>query len=138
MHQKRQDGYLAAVLGGATGAVALMNLGKYLGTAYGRQFMPNAELEGLIPVAIGWIGGWWVGEVLGCWLVLHWLAYRDARLTATWLAGLTPFGMISLLFLLQKINPENQQLRPLIIGLIVIALPLVARLLTTRSLHRQG
>ncbi|MFS0518948.1 hypothetical protein ACEYW6_30230 [Nostoc sp. UIC 10607] len=90
----RQNGYLAAVAGGAIGAVVLMNLGVYLGIAYVKNFMPNAELEGLIPPFIGYFVGWWIGEVAGCWLALRWRNYRRAGKTALVLAIVTPLGII--------------------------------------------
>ncbi|MDZ8187011.1 MAG: hypothetical protein RMX96_19455 [Nostoc sp. ChiSLP02] len=30
--------------------------------------MANAELEGVIPPFIGYFVGWWIGEVVDCWL----------------------------------------------------------------------
>jgi uncharacterized membrane protein YeaQ/YmgE (transglycosylase-associated protein family) len=90
----RQNGYLAAVVGGLIGAVALMNLGIYLGIAYVKNFMPNAELEGVIPPFIGYVAGWWIGEVVGCWLALRWRHHRKAGKTALVLAIVTPLGII--------------------------------------------
>ncbi|MBW4458281.1 MAG: hypothetical protein KME55_40015 [Nostoc indistinguendum CM1-VF10] len=95
LHTNRGNGYLAAVLGGVIGAVVLMNLGIYLGIAYVKNFMPNAELEGLLPPFIGSFVGWWIGEVTGCWLALRWRHYRKAGKTAKVLAIVTPLGIIA-------------------------------------------
>ncbi|MBW4565891.1 MAG: hypothetical protein KME32_33375 [Mojavia pulchra JT2-VF2] len=94
LHKNQGNGYLAAIAGGVIGAVALMNLGVYLGITYVKNLMPNAELEGVIPPSIGYFVGWWIGAVFGCWLVLRWRKYRRATKTAQVLAILAPLGII--------------------------------------------
>lgn len=94
MSLQKQNGYFAAGLAALVGAVALRSLGMYLGTSYVKKFMPNAELESLIPLAIFHFVGWWVGEVLGCWLGLRWRHHRRAGETATLRIGLTPFAIV--------------------------------------------
>ncbi|MBD2728550.1 hypothetical protein H6G96_20065 [Nostoc sp. FACHB-892] len=137
------DGYLTAALGGLTGAVALLNLGGYLGIVYAKKFMPNAELEGVIPPFIGQVSGWWIGEVLGCWVALRLRRHSRANKTATMLAILTPFGIFFwLLFHIVFLNwirggiddlefaQLNNKLRPITVCFIAIALAGIARFLT--------
>jgi len=141
--RNHENGYLAAALGGATGAVALMILGQHLGIAYVRKFMPNAELEGIFPPLIGMFTGWWLGSVLGCWLCLLWGHYLGAKRTATLLLVLTPIGIVCWLFTYVgflnwvsgtlsdlEVVQLPERLRVISIGFMVIALPLVARFLT--------
>ena len=121
------------------GAVALMILGWHLGIAYVINFMPNAELEGIIPPLIGAFIGWWLGSVLGCWLGLLWGRYQGAKRTATLLLVLTPLGILCWLFTLNwltRVISEagvaqiQSKLTQITIGFMVIALPLMARFLT--------
>ncbi|HYX16213.1 MAG TPA: hypothetical protein VE944_17955, partial [Nostoc sp.] len=51
--------------------------------------------EGLLPPFIGSFAGWWIGEVIGCWLALRWRHYRKAGKTAKVLAIVTPLGIIA-------------------------------------------
>ena len=144
-HRSRnhQHGYLAAALGGAIGAVALMILGQHLGIAYVKMFMPNAELEGIIPPLIGAFIGWWLGSALGCWVCLLGGRYQQAKRTATLLLVLTPLGIVCWMFAYVsflnwfsgtmtdlEVVQLQERLRLISIGFMVIALPLVARFLT--------
>ena len=137
--RNHQHGYFAAALGGAIGAVALMILGRHLGIAYVQMFMPNAELEGIIPPLIGAFIGWWLGSALGCWLCLLSGRYQGAKRTATLLLVLTPLGILCWLFTLNwlrsvigeaEVLQIQTKLTQITIGFMVIALPLVARFLT--------
>jgi len=125
------------------GAGTLITLGWHLGIAYSQKFMPNAELDGVIPPILGGFTGWWMGAVLGCWLGLRWRPYQEADKTATVLAALTPFGIFLWLFI--SINLSNwvrgtmsdlgflqieNILRQVTIGFTVIALALLSRFLT--------
>ncbi len=144
-HRSRnhQHGYLAAASGGAIGAVVLMILGHHLGIAYVKMFMPNAELEGIIPPLIGAFIGWWLGSVLGCWLCLLWGRYQGAKRTATLLLVITPLGIIGWMFAYVsflnwssgtmtdlEVVQLQVRLRLISIGFMVVALPLMARFLT--------
>ncbi|MBW4639097.1 MAG: hypothetical protein KME05_12835 [Gloeocapsa sp. UFS-A4-WI-NPMV-4B04] len=141
--RNHQDGYLAAAIGGAIGAVALMILGQHLGIAYVKMFMPNAELEGVIPPSIGAFIGWWLGSALGCWLCLLGGRYQQAKRTAILLLVLTPLGIICWMFAYVsflnwvsgtmtdlEVVQLQLRLRLLSIGLMVVAIPLLARFLT--------
>jgi hypothetical protein len=94
LEKSKQGGYIAAGFGSLIGAVTLVSLGTYLGVNYSKIFMPNAELEGLFPILLGVFLGWWIGEVMGCWLALRWRGYRKPKKTAILLTSLTPFGII--------------------------------------------
>ena len=136
--RNHQHGYLAAALGGAIGGVTLIILGWHLGIAYVKMFMPNAELEGIIPPLIGAFIGWWLGSVLGCWLCLLWGRYQQAKRTAILLLVLIPLGILCWLFILNwltvigeaQVLQIQSKLTQITIGFTVIALPLVARFLT--------
>ncbi|MBD2690618.1 hypothetical protein [Anabaena catenula] len=91
--QYKKGGYLAAATGSLIGAVLLMYPGYFLGVGYVKIFMPNATLDGFIPPFLSFIFGWWVGQVLGCWLALRLLHYRRAARTAKLLAIMTPVGI---------------------------------------------
>jgi hypothetical protein len=120
-----------------------MFLGQHLGIAYVIKFMPNAELEGIIPPLIGAFIGWWLGSVLGCWLCLLWGRYQRAKRTAILLLVLTPLGILCWMFTYVaflnwvsgtlsdlEVVQLQERLRAISIGFLVIALPLVARFLT--------
>ncbi len=132
--QNGQTGYLAAALGGAVGAFGLMFLGWQLGLTYVTTFMPNAELEGVIPPFLGVSAGWCLGEVLGCWVSLHWQRCWGANQTARYLALLTPLGFVVYLLTLRTVSGIGGMSSDLIrlavllaIGFTAIALPLLAR-----------
>ena len=141
--QKSQNGYFAAGLGALVGAVALRGLGMYLGISYVKKFMPNAELEAFIPLAIFHFVGWWVGEVLGCWLGLRLRHHRGAGETATLVVGLAPFAIVFwLIFYPIFLNWVRasvselefaqlyEQLSLITVSFLSIALALLARFLT--------
>jgi hypothetical protein len=141
--RNNNSGYLAAIIGSLIGAISLLYLGGYLGMIYVRNFMPNAELEGIIPPLAGQFLGWWIGEVFGCWLALRWQNYRKANQTAKLLAMLTPIGIFSwvviFIFAFQLLNRTLSDLeivqlqntvRPISVGLLIIALAWLARFLT--------
>ncbi|WP_066375208.1 MULTISPECIES: hypothetical protein [unclassified Anabaena] len=94
LYRKKKPGYFAAVIGSFIGGIALLNLGEYLGNSYVKNFLPNAELDGIIPPVLGQFMGWWVGAVFGCWLALRWQNYRKSKKTASLLAIMTPGGII--------------------------------------------
>lgn len=143
LSRNNKSGYLAAIIGSLIGAIALLHLGGYLGMTYVNNFMPSAELDGLIPPLIGQFLGWWVGEVIGCWLALRWQNYRKVNQTAKLLAMLTPIGiicwMLFYLFLFQWVNSNfgdsmfiklHNQLRLISVGITIIASAWLARFMT--------
>lgn len=143
LSRNNKSGYLAAIIGSLIGAVSLLYLGGYLGMFYLKTFMPNAELEGIFPPLIGQFLGWWIGEVLGCWLALRWQNYRKVNKTAKLLAILTPIGIILWvvvsIFAFQLLNRSlsdveivqlQNQVRPISVGLLIIALAWLARFFT--------
>jgi hypothetical protein len=101
LEKTKHGGYITAAFGSLIGAITLGSLGTYLGINYTKFFMPNAELEGVIPPLLGAFLGWWIGEVMGCWLALRWRGYRKPKKTAILLTSLTPFGI----FLWMVIHP---------------------------------
>ncbi|MFM2062066.1 MAG: hypothetical protein RLZZ507_1736 [Cyanobacteriota bacterium] len=147
LHQYKKNGYLAASIGSLIGAALLMYPGHFLGVGYVKMFMPNATLDGIFPPFIGFIFGWWVGEVLGCWLALGLLRYRRAARTAKLLLMMTPVGIFFwMLFHIVVINwigtivnqsnsIANLQYRtmPLTIAFVAIALSLKARYLAQQN-----
>ncbi|MBU7586384.1 MAG: hypothetical protein KAF91_26570 [Nostoc sp. TH1S01] len=143
LSRNKKTGYLTAIIGSLIGAVSLLYLGGYLGRIYVITFMPNAELEGLIPPAIGQFIGWWIGEVFGCWLALRWQNHRRVSKTVRLLGILTPLGIIlwlvAFIFASQLLNRHfsdleivqlQNQIRPISVGLWIIALAWLARFLT--------
>lgn len=139
----RKTGYLTAIIGSLMGAFLLLNIGGSLGMRYVENFMPNAEIEAMIPPLLGQFIGWWLGEVLGCWLALRWRNVKDAKKTAIILMILTPVGIIIwAVFYLVLFNWSNEhlsslqlqklhhQFRPISVGVTIIALALIAKLLT--------
>lgn len=140
----RHNGYLAAIVGSLLVAGIFIPLGWQLGFFYARQFMPNAELEGLIPPILGGALGWWMGAVLGCWLALRWRACPKAGRTAALLASLTPFGIFLSFQIFVKLSPwiwstdnqfqsaqaEQRLVMQLIIGLMASVLAWLSRFLT--------
>lgn len=147
LYQYKKNGYLAASIGSLIGAALLMYPGHFLGIGYVKMFMPNATLDGIFPPFIGFIFGWWVGEVLGCWLALGLLGYRSAVRTAKLLAMLTPVGIffwvLSHAFLISWIGSNFNQLdslsqlmyiiMPITISLFVLALAMYARYLAQQN-----
>ncbi|MCC5637905.1 hypothetical protein LC593_19100 [Nostoc sp. CHAB 5844] len=143
LSKNNKSGYLAAITGSFIGAVSLLYLGGHLGMFYVKNFMPNAELEGIFPPLVGQFLGWWIGEVLGCWLALRWQNYRKINKTVKLLAMLTPIGIILwvviFMFVFQLLNRSlsdleivqlQNQVRPISVGLLIIALAWLSRFLT--------
>jgi membrane protein DedA with SNARE-associated domain len=143
LSRNTKSGYLAAIIGSLIGAVPLLYLGGYLGLGYVHNFMPNAELDGIFPPLIGQFLGWWIGEVVGCWLALRWQNHRKINKTVKLLAMLTPIGIILwvviyiLVFNLIGTNLSDleivklqTQLRPISVGLTIVVLAWLARFLT--------
>lgn len=143
LSRNNKSGYLAAVVGSFIGAVTLLYLGGYLGMVYLNNFMPNAELEGIFPPLIGQFFGWWIGEVFGCWLALRWQNHKKVNQTTKLLAMLTPIGIILwaviFIFAFQLLNRHlsdleilqlQNQVRPISVSLLIIALAWLARFFT--------
>lgn len=127
LHQYKKNGYLAAGIDSLIGAALLMYPGHFLGVGYVKMLMPNPTLDGFIPPFIGLIFGWWIGEVVGCWLALGLLRYRSAARTAKLLAMLTPVGIffwvLSHVFLVSWIRSNFNQL-DLLSQLMYIIMPI--------------
>lgn len=84
---------LGAFVGGGTGTA----LGLLFGNFYSARYMPNAELEGIVPVIIGTMAGVWFGAVAGAWTLLALTHKVAARSTGFLLAGALPaWGIVSL------------------------------------------
>lgn len=143
LEKGKQGGYIAAAFGSLIGSITLGALGVYLGTNYTKFFMPNAGLEGLLPVLLGVFLGWWIGEVMGCCLALRWLHYRKPKQTTKLLTVLTPFGIFLWMFISPIISnlfrgdlsdiqflPIDNKIRMITASLTSISLALLARYLT--------
>lgn len=121
-------GYLAATLGGAMGAVIVTTISVLGSEAYAQKFMPSVGLELLAIRAWSVFAGCWVGAVLGCWLGLNWQDHANANRTIAILAGLTPLGILLHWFLIIRLRYGVEKLEFWLLGgLILIALPLLAR-----------
>ena len=122
-------GYLAASIGGATGALVLTALCLFLGYVYVRT-KTNVGLEGIVLLLWCSYGGFWIGEVLGCWLALRLGGYANASRTTSFLSGLTFFAVLVFfsnipIAYTRGINAAFW----LLVGLTSITLPLLARFL---------
>jgi len=140
--RNRQGGYLAATLGGAVVGIALATLSFYLGRMYVIKFMPNAELEGILPPLFGGLAGYWGGVVLGCWLGLRLGGYSNSRRTAIYLAWLTPITIVILWVISMGLIGElvrvvgDQRAINLVRSFdmaVLLVLPLLARFWVNRS-----
>jgi hypothetical protein len=56
--------------------------------------MPNAGLDGLLPLFLGTFCGTWFGSVLVCWSALSWLREGAIRSTLLFLSVLVPLALI--------------------------------------------
>lgn len=84
---------VTAILGSVGGSLLAGGLGSVVGGWYVDQYMPIAELDGVIPPALGLLGGAWCGAVLGCWLALRSRRTATATRVATILGALFPVGV---------------------------------------------
>lgn len=78
---------------------------------------------------IGFVLGFWPGQMLGCWLLLKLLGYRQAGATAWILGGLVPVGVVLGYFLRAKVAVVDEGL--LLFGPMFL-MPLWARSITLR------
>ena len=136
-----EPGYLAAGLGALLGGGAGAGLGFLLGMAYSQRFMPNAELEGVVPVAIGELLGLWLGAVGGAWAVLNLKNRVAARSTGFLLAGALPaWGIVSLpsfFWLIQQLSGDDiPNALQIVVPVVILCVPpaLAARALVV---HRE-
>jgi hypothetical protein len=123
-------GYLAASIGGAIGAVVLTVLCLFLGFLgyLYVQTKTNVGLEGLVLIVRCSYVGFWIGEVLGCWLALRLGGYANASRTTSFLAGLTFFAaLVSFSNMDFTMTSITEFWLP--VGLTSISLPFLARFL---------
>lgn len=106
-----EAGYRATSLGAVGGGGAGAGLGFLLGMAYSERYMPNAELEGILPVVVGELVGVWLGAIVGTWVLLHLTHQVAARTTGFLLAGALPaWGIVSLpsfFWLIQQLSGDD-------------------------------
>jgi hypothetical protein len=135
--------YLVVALGSATLGAVLMTLDiyicRFLLVICARRHHVGIGLEGIYPIILGAFLGSWIGETLGCWLCLHFFGYQNAVLTTVLLAVLTPLGFCLWLLViftgkLEPIGGLNSPNFLLLAGLTLVALPLLARLLSNPGL----
>jgi len=138
---KIDPAYMPAVVGSLLGGAAGGGVGFLLGTAYARRFMPNAELEVIAPLAIGVLGGVWLGAVLGVWTLLNLTHKVAARSTGYLLAGALPaWGIVSLpsfFWLIQQLSgDEVPDVLEIAVPVVILCVPpaLAARALVV---HRE-
>jgi len=104
MEQRR--GYLAAAVGAVAGGAILFALGFVLGILYVDRFMPNAELEGIVPPFFGGAGAAAIGIALGTWIALRVRKHERAGVTGIWTGVLAlPVGF-GALFLSEVVADE--------------------------------
>jgi hypothetical protein len=136
--------YAAVAIGTCLGAGILGAAGLGLGGAYVDAFMPNAELEGVIPVAIGTGFGVWAGAVLGAWSGVTYRA-APARKTTTWLvlAALPAWAVVSvpsMSWLLSRLSERDlPRLLDVVVPLLILCIPpaLAARALAVQRERRE-
>lgn len=124
-----RGGYLAATLGGATGAVVVTALGFFLSRLYLLQ-QKNVGLEGIVILLWSSYAGFWIGEVFGCWLALRLGGYTNAKRTASLLAGLAFFAVLVFFSNIpMALTGGLTGVFWLLVALVCITLPLLARFL---------
>ncbi len=89
---EERNGYVASIIGGALGATGGLTLGYQLGALYADRYMPDAELEAVLPAAVGGVLGLWIGTFFGVAIAL-WLA-RDEGVWGTAARSLWVFPFI--------------------------------------------
>ena len=77
----KKRGYLETAIGSLVGGVAGAIAGFVLGILYVDAFMPNAELEGIIPPLFGTLGGIALGIGVGVWGALRLRKHLAAGIT---------------------------------------------------------
>ena len=68
--QPTRPGFLLTMAGSFVGGTVLGGLGLFLGMLWSERFMPNADLEGIVPLLVGAAAGAWVGPPLCVWILL--------------------------------------------------------------------
>ena len=129
-----EPGYLTAGLGALLGGGAGAGLGFLTGMAYSERYMPDAELEGIIPVVIGELLGVWLGAVAGVWIALNLMRRVAARPTGFLLAAALPaWGIVSLpsfYWLIQQLSGDDiPDVLQVVVPVVILCVPpaLVAR-----------
>jgi hypothetical protein len=122
--------YLAVALGSVIGAALLIPVGIFLSSIF-ENATGKHGLEHFFFRATGMFGGWWVGAIGGCWLMLWKRPLSNAVLTTSLLAVLTPLGMWWFMHCMKRTDLSIDKLSfwPLI-GLIIIVLSVLVELLT--------
>ncbi|MBD2776713.1 hypothetical protein [Iningainema tapete] len=122
--RRKGKGYLAALIGGVSGAATLFAFSLFLSGAFLSLYTNLAEPKQSVIVTYAVITGIGVGEVLGCFLALCWRRHQSAGRTAAWLLALLIPGL--LLFLVMRVVTGW-----LVAAILtIISLPLLARALT--------
>jgi len=133
--RNRKTGYIAAALGGAIGGFLFTLAGYYLTSVYLYETTKDPKWGAVYFMLLGCFGGLFVGEVLGCWLILRLGGYREPGFTAAMLAFFLTLLIVALPQLMWGMHWGLLHLTWL---LALVALPLVARFFTnlTSSVRR--
>lgn len=133
-----RQGYVASAVGTVVGGVRLLELGRYLGELYADKFMPYAELERLLPIAIGRLGGYWIGVVAGAWVSLRLRSYAARTATAALVGVLAPLPWVVAGVLEAVIDSYTTRV-PEIAGLLtLVGITAAARAIALRLSRRRG
>jgi len=80
--------------GSFVGGTVLGGMGLLFGMLWSERFMPNAELEGIVPLIVGVAAGAWIGPPLFVWLLLKLASRAAAAPTAALLVAALPVWAI--------------------------------------------
>ena len=133
-----RQGYVASAVGAVLGGAGLLELGRYLGEWYADRYMPNAELEVLLPIIIGSLGGYWIGVIAGTWVALRLRSYTTRLGTAALVGLLAPLPFVAM-GAVDSVIDGYSRMAPSIAGLIVLAgIAIAARSMALHLTRRRG
>jgi hypothetical protein len=131
-------GYLASAFGAALGAAMLGVFGAFLATYYGDVLARDRYQIDVIAISLAIAAaGFWLGAVLGCWLMLRLRRRGAARATAAAVALLTAPVIV---YFLANVPARgvNLTLVAVIGANTLLVAPLLARVLVVRLARLAG